>query len=300
MSAAPARASLVGAQRAIIVKTSPARAIPDTGPAFQELSKKRTAVLLKNIQIDISIQHNTLMRHRAAQPSDASFRLAESESRSSLATKILQACPVTLWMIAFCLAMRKKGCGNVALPEESLNKTTKGLCPSNITIYEMEGVEVLVPVEGVGVFAGLEAANDQIGNRCGQHLVADFQQIPGEDHLSQGKNGIQTAECEGDHQGGVDSLADDGRPDRARPQLLAVGQQLHPGHGVGIGEIGGPERDKRRRLDSGKKSEYHLERLLIFPARGARQRNHDAAHQVEQHRPKATQPDCAARCGETI
>jgi hypothetical protein len=73
---------------AISTTSSPERANTGRGPALQELSKKRTACLLKIVQTDVR------------NPCDQNSKWPPNQNTA--------VSSVTFWMIRVCLAMRKR------------------------------------------------------------------------------------------------------------------------------------------------------------------------------------------------
>src|SRR5215467_9175826 len=74
---------------------------------------------------------------------------------------------------------------------------------------ERKRVEVLMAIEGIGVFGPLEPIDDQVGQwRC-DHLITDFKAVAGRHRVQENSGGIDAAEGEGDDKNGVYGLADD-------------------------------------------------------------------------------------------
>ena len=155
-------------------------------------------------------------------------------------------------------------------------------------------------IEGIGVLGPLEPVDDQIRQWRGDHLVADLEGIAGGDDVQKDADWVDSAEGQGDNENRVHGLADDGGADRARPELAAVGDELQSRHGVGVGELAGPEGDEAGSEDARDEAEDRGEGLLVLPARGRRQRNDDGSDDVEQRRAEEAQPDGAARGGVAV
>ena len=165
---------------------------------------------------------------------------------------------------------------------------------------EGKGIEALVAVEGVGSARAFEPVDDQVGQGRGQDLVADLESISGGDGIEQSARWDGSGEGEGDDEGGVNGLADDGGPDGASPEHAAVGEELEAGHGVGVGELAGPEGDETGGEDARDEAEDGGEGLLVLPAGGGGQRDDDGAHEVEQRGAEEAQPDGSPGGGEAV
>ena len=114
-----------------------------------------------------------------------------------------------------------------------------------LVFNQTKGIEVGVGIEGVGVLGAFEEVDDEIGEGSGNDLVDDFEEIACDDDFGECRDGIGSEEGEGDDERGVDGLADDGGADGAGPEPAAAREELHSGHGIGVGELTGPEGDER-------------------------------------------------------
>jgi hypothetical protein len=130
-----------------------------------------------------------------------------------------------------------------------------------------------VAVKRIRVFDPLKPVDDQIGHGRSENLVADLQGITGCDDVQKDVDRIDSAECQGDDQNRVHGLTDDGGTDRACPEKTAVGNQLQPRHGVGIGKLARPESDETGGENAWNEAEDRREGLLVSPARSLRQSN---------------------------
>jgi len=157
-----------------------------------------------------------------------------------------------------------------------------------------------VPIEGVGVFGSFKPTNDQISQRCGDHFVSDLERVAGGDDVQKDTDGVDSAEGQGDDEDRVYCLADDSGADRARPEHAAIRDELQPRHGVGVGELAGPEGDEACGEDARDEAEDRGERLLVLPSRGRGQRDDNGSDKVKQRRSEEAQPDCAARGGVAV
>jgi hypothetical protein len=150
-------------------------------------------------------------------------------------------------------------------------------------------------IEGIGVLGPLEPMDDQVGQRRGDHLVADLEGIAGGHDVQESADWVDAAEGERDDENRVHGLADDSGANRARPEHAAIGDQLHARHCVGVGEFAGPEGDEAGCKDARDETEDSGEGLLVLPAGGGRQLDDDRSHKVQQRRTEEAQPDGAAR-----
>src|ERR1700722_6492707 len=113
-----------------------------------------------------------------------------------------------------------------------------------------KGVEVLMTIERIGVFGSFEPVYDKIRDRGSEDLVPDLEGVAGKNNVEEDAGGIDSPEGKGDDEDRVDGLADDGGADGAGPEFASVGEELEARHGVGVGELAGPEGDKAGSQDA--------------------------------------------------
>jgi hypothetical protein len=169
-----------------------------------------------------------------------------------------------------------------------------------VLVVKGERIEALMTVEGVGLFGTLEPVDDEVGEGGGEDLVAYLEGVAGDDDVEQGADGIDSAEGENDDEDGIDGLAYDGGADGAGPELATVGDELEAGHGVGVGELAGPEGDEAGGEDAGDEAEDSGEGLLVAPSRGGGECDDDGSDEVEERRAEEAKPDGSARGGEAV
>ena len=165
---------------------------------------------------------------------------------------------------------------------------------------EGEWVEVGVGVIGVGVFGALEEVDDEIGERRGEDLVGDLEAVAGDDEPHECGCGIVAGEGKDDDDGRVDGLADDGGAYGASPKPAAACEDFEAGHGVGVGELAGPEGDEAGEEQARKDAEDGDEGLLIVETGIGGKCNDERANTPHERGAAEAEPDGAARSGIAV
>ena len=155
-------------------------------------------------------------------------------------------------------------------------------------------------IKRVGALSAFQPVYDKIRDRSGDYLVTDLQGVAGEDDVDEGAGRIYSAECQCDDENCVDRLADDGGTDGAGPEHAAIGEEFEARHGVGVGELAGPEGDETGGKDAWDEAEDCREGLLVAPSGCGRQRDNDGSDEVEERSAEEPQPDGAARGSKAV
>src|SRR3984957_11483326 len=197
---------------------------------------------------------------------------------------------------------RLEGCG-ICCEKNKLGDWLAQAIGSGVEVAlvgEGKRVEAFMPVVGVGVLGPLEPVDDEIGDGGGDDLVSNLESVAGGDDVEESSNGVDSAEGEDDDEERIYGLADDGGADGTGPELASVRDELETCHGVGVGELSGPEGDETGGENSRDEAEDRGECLLVFPAGSGGQRDDDSAHDIKQRGAKEAEPDGAAGGREAI
>src|ERR1700722_3442306 len=197
---------------------------------------------------------------------------------------------------------RLEGCG-ICCEKNKLGDWLAQAIGSGVEVAlvgEGKRVEAFMPVVGVGVLGPLEPVDDEIGDGGGDDLVSNLESVAGGDDVEESSNGVDSAEGEDDDEERIYGLADDGGADGTGPELASVRDELETCHGVGVGELSGPEGDETGGENSRDEAEDRGEGLLIAPSGGRRERDDDRPDEVEEGGAEEAQPDGAAGGGKTV
>ena len=155
-------------------------------------------------------------------------------------------------------------------------------------------------IKGIGMLRAFQPVYDKIRGWCGDYLVADLQDISGKDNVDEDPDWIDSTKGERDDQNGVDRLANNGGTDGASPEFAPIGEELEPGHGVGVCELASPKSDEAGSEDARDKAEDRGKGLLIFPSGCRGQGDDDSPDEIEERGAEKAQPDGATGGSETV
>ncbi|PAV67582.1 hypothetical protein WR25_02516 [Diploscapter pachys] len=162
--------------------------------------------------------------------------------------------------------------------------------------------EVRAPVEHVDAFGPLQRAHDDIGQRrqhdLPRHLQRPLREQYGDDQL--GREAFRAQEGDGIEDQAVHAFAQDGRADRAGPQMLAAGPHLHACHDIAVDELARPEGENARQYDPRHLAEDDGIGRLVAPGRRRGQGDDHPAHERHEHDRRGARPDHATRAGIAV